>query len=1012
MAFQLPRRLDRIRLWSLEVLGLIGVVLSLVAAVLAWELRWRVAYGLFGALFVAGALLCAWATAALFSNGRWTRSFVKSCVSFGTLLRVFEDFNYNTKNTASTTDTIPLLAVDDQQQNDHDDDDNDNDTDNTTTFNPPYAISCCSGALIGALIIVILASLPLAVYPLCGHALTSTSAQVSVHIVALTLALGFAVLSTFLITMTLCCCRMGCHLLSEWLCSFGLVSVIVVNLTLGALLAMLMTFLPDMTWYLSAILFTLGLPLSFGSVLSIIMAIRLYCSKSRREATTLEIIPTDTSTATDLWSERQFGTSTNHLLHEEDKESTTDSQALSCTIVWFGLFLIGLSFFIIVSLLFSTNLFTSMTTTDSAHFTYTLPHNLANPALSGPYAIKSWVYQPAGDSTFQAGAGTLEITVPNGRTLNLSPLVDFTAFRTRYWRFDASAIPLRGLLWTPVGTPKPGAPIFLISAGNHQMTLQSAPGYQYLCQHLASHGYACASFDADFMNSLLIGSMQYDQLIEHGTGFELLARGLLYLEHASLLADWNLDPQNPLYGMLDPMRVVFAGHSRSGESACDAAWALRDLAPDPIADYPTYDIASVRTKISLQGVVAFAPTDHAYMPGGVPLQLRNINYLTIKGTHDIDQSNTFSALRQLNAIHYSSPSSSSSSSSSPSSNTTMQQPVMIKTAILVYRANHGQWNTVWGNADLGPASAWLLNRGVLLPSDQQQTIAKALLVMFLSVTWPPPPRSPYLSMMRDIRIATPWLPSTNYVQQFSDSHTLLLADFNSNNNQYRCAERTTASYSNPHLEHWAPSIYCTASAVNRWQQLIRDRAVFSVQPDNAVYLTPNAPTNLTTPPTFSISLPPAVIPTLLLPPHHTNSTIIELVFDWATSASTTVEPNPSLSDQQTKGPSIALVATFELLNHTLISHTVGLYDNQRLPPSLFVQFSKIGSFLDVATPIAMLQTFSIPLQQLFSQPTNDAINLTTSSLRQLDFTFQCPAPSCQMILDNVGFRFNSNHTTS
>ena len=48
---------------------------------------------------------------------------------------------------------------------------------------------------------------------------------------------------------------------------------------------------------------------------------------------------------------------------------------------------------------------------------------------------------------------------------------------------------------------------------------------------------------------------------------------------------------------------------------------------------------------------------------------------------------------------------------------------MFKSAFYVYRANHGQWNTVWGNKDNGPRSGRYLDlRGLISPDEQRSKL--------------------------------------------------------------------------------------------------------------------------------------------------------------------------------------------------------------------------------------------------------------------------------------------------
>ena len=64
----------------------------------------------------------------------------------------------------------------------------------------------------------------------------------------------------------------------------------------------------------------------------------------------------------------------------------------------------------------------------------------------------------------------------------------------------------------------------------------------------------------------------------------------------------------------------------------------------------------------------------------------NVSYLTFHGSHDGDVT-SFHGLRIYDRLRFT------------------DDDFHFKAAVYVYRANHGQWNTVWGNTDNGPRSA-------------------------------------------------------------------------------------------------------------------------------------------------------------------------------------------------------------------------------------------------------------------------------------------------------------------
>ena len=107
--------------------------------------------------------------------------------------------------------------------------------------------------------------------------------------------------------------------------------------------------------------------------------------------------------------------------------------------------------------------------------------------------------------------------------------------------------------------------------------------------------------------------------------------------------------------------------------------------------------------------------DGQYKPAGSVDAVENVNYMVIHGSHDGDVS-SFNGLRAFQRIRF-----------------TDGKP-WFKTAWYVYRANHGQWNTVWGNKDNGPRSGRSLDlRGLITPEEQRQ-FSKVTIGAFLEAT--------------------------------------------------------------------------------------------------------------------------------------------------------------------------------------------------------------------------------------------------------------------------------------
>lgn len=369
-----------------------------------------------------------------------------------------------------------------------------------------------------------------------------------------------------------------------------------------------------------------------------------------------------------------------------------------------------------------------------------------NPATPGPFASAREAY--------------------SGSTVDLSEIARFSAYRETLFGFDATRIPITGRVYTPLGVSNP--PLLICAAGNHQITVKSAFGYEYLCEHLATQGIACATADMDFFNDLLFGLLRADSL---QTENDILGRAVFYLEHAKHLVS--------SYGF-DETRIALLGHSRSGESVAVSQWLVHGLSENAsVPEYEGYDIASVRTAgIEIPAVIALAPTTASYKPEGVSVFVTNASYLTIQGSNDFDQDQNFDGLQEY-------------TNAKPGKGD-------IAAAVYVQGANHARFNTAWGEVDMGPILAWFVNRAVLIQSEEQRTIAKASVTALLRDTF----FSDYAAQSVDRQLFADHrtmigsvLPSTtNYQLLFkSPESSQVLLDFEDVPSLLQCGDNITCS---------------------------------------------------------------------------------------------------------------------------------------------------------------------------------------------------------------------------
>ena len=374
-----------------------------------------------------------------------------------------------------------------------------------------------------------------------------------------------------------------------------------------------------------------------------------------------------------------------------------------------------------------------------------------NPSDQGPYAVKMLFYGSGTDIRRPEYGSKVAIRT---RTVDASDFFkDFKGWkrwaRKKYWGFDVDKQPLNARVWYPDGSGP--FPLVLIVHGNHNMVEFSDPGYAYLGELLASRGFILASVDENFLNGGLFHDPPKQQAV----------RGWLLLEHLKLWREWNQTQGNPFQGKVDLTRIALMGHSRGGEAAATAA-AFNRLRYDPEDANIRFDYG-----FAIQAVVAIAPADGQYKPAGQHRWIEDVSYLTLQGAHDSDVS-SFMGSRQWEHVRYTQPG------------------PWFKAEIYAYRANHGQFNTVWGRTDAGEPLSWFLNLKPLMPGEEQRRISKAYISAFLEATLHN--RREYIPLFQDWRAGRQWLPDALYVNRYQDASYVPLASFEED------ADLTTATF--------------------------------------------------------------------------------------------------------------------------------------------------------------------------------------------------------------------------
>jgi len=391
-----------------------------------------------------------------------------------------------------------------------------------------------------------------------------------------------------------------------------------------------------------------------------------------------------------------------------------------------------------------------------AHRTITAP----NPGVPGPFTYKKLYYGSGGDKNRPEYRDSLTYKTA---TVDASPFAKMepAAARTRkkYWGFDNTKFPRNARLWYPEGAGP--FPVVLVVHGNHSPKDFSDPGYQWLGELLASRGFILASIDENFINGL---SGEND------------GRAWMLLKHLQSLKAMNDTAGKPLYHKIDMSRIALMGHSRGGE-AVGIAGAFNRLPAYPDDATIKFDFG-----FDIKALVAIAPVDGQYKPAEQSTPVSNYNYLVIHGAHDGDVS-TFSGLSQYNRIKYTKPDGG------------------FKSAIWMYRANHGQWNTVWNNKDNGPTSGRRLNLATLIDGEEQRRFGRVVISAFLETTLHGV--KDYMPMFRDHRAAGDWLPPTMYQTRYQDAATHVLAGFDED------VDVSTGT---------APGVRITADSLSSWKE--------------------------------------------------------------------------------------------------------------------------------------------------------------------------------------------------
>lgn len=593
-----------------------------------------------------------------------------------------------------------------------------------------------------------------------------------------------------------------------------------------------------------------------------------------------------------------------------------------------------------------------------------------DPSVPGPYTVSTLYYGSGTDKNRAEFRDSVSIVTESVDASKLVRLGAQAESRNSYWGFSPDSFPINARVWYPEGDGP--FPVVLAVHGNHNPQDFSDPGYDYLGELMASRGYILASIDMNFINGGIRGEND--------------GRGWLLLKHLQAFKAFNEDANTPFHGKVDLENVALIGHSRGGEAVGHAAAFNR------LDRYPDDASLEFDFNFGIRGIIAIAPVDGQYLPTDRYVPVSDVNYLVFHGSHDGDVT-SFHGLRLWNRLEF-----------TPDSSEVESR---FKSAVYVYRANHGQWNSVWGPNDNGPRSARILDLEALIPEEDQQKFAEVYVSAFLDTTIKGEKR--YLPLFRDHRTGAGWLPRTMYFNQFQESSFTALADFEEDIDVTSGSVSGVALHGDS-LATWREAdlklrssnrATTSASQANQvlwlgWNRNIRGRDGVMGQPGRYSVML-EAPLMRDLALTESHSLDLMLAPTEDRPGPRSPAEDDEADED-ANPSSPTEGSDSDEGDDEELDP-IDLSIELEDTAGNRASVTLGGYGVLRYPLKTSVMRRRdreAGRFADLWEVV--LQSFSIPLSDF----TAENGSLDVSRIRAVHLVFD-QAPVGTVVVDNIGF---------
>ncbi|AYB33745.1 alpha/beta hydrolase family protein [Chryseolinea soli] len=263
-----------------------------------------------------------------------------------------------------------------------------------------------------------------------------------------------------------------------------------------------------------------------------------------------------------------------------------------------------------------------------------------DPSVPGPYAVGQTSYNDPAVTIPAIGVWAPDPTNPIfGDTLSGTLDLPMTA-EVRY-----PAV-VNGVN-TPVSPGQANYPLVVVMHGMHGTGVPNHLGYNYLLEHLASHGFIAVSIDCNAINDIN-GAQD--------------TRGHAILEHLALLQSKNNNP-GLLFGKIDMTNIGIMGHSRGGDGVVQAEIYNQTLG----------------LGWNIKVIVPLAPTDFSGT-SPTPLNLTTSKLFCIYGSNDADVWGGATPSTQYTGTGF----------------RFYDRATVEKSMAFIYGAIHNRFNTQWG----------------------------------------------------------------------------------------------------------------------------------------------------------------------------------------------------------------------------------------------------------------------------------------------------------------------------